>query len=82
MHHRPGLLQALETIMTARREYQQEHDELLVAKLATATPSTDEQDEQSRASIVRLLGEAAKAVRDAVSCSDRLEARQPPPVAA
>lgn len=82
MHHRTALLHALEAITTARREYQGELDDHVAAKLTTApaTGDQDEQDEQSLASIVRLLGEAAKAVRDAVSCGDRLEERVRAPV--
>lgn len=74
VYQRDSLLAALATVTAARRDAQAELDEHVSAKL-TAGPSTDEQDEQSLASMVRLFDGAAKAVRDAVSCGDRLEER-------
>lgn len=70
MNYRDALVDALATITAARRAAQDDYDACLTAKLS-APPSHDEQDEQCLASIARLLGEAAKAVRDAVACSDR-----------
>lgn len=74
MNHRTALLAALEAVTAARRDYQVDLDTHLSAQLA-AGPSTDAQDEQSLASIVRLLGEASKAIRDAVHCGDQLTVR-------
>jgi hypothetical protein len=75
MQQRAALIETIATIAAARREAQEQYDAHLVGKLS-GLPSKDEQDEQSLASIVRLLTEAGKAVRDAVACSDRLEDRR------
>ncbi len=75
MNGRTELVQALTAITAVRRDYQDALDAHVSTKLQ-APSNGDEQDEQSLASIARLLGEAAKAIRDAVSCADQLAARK------
>lgn len=71
--HRSDLLKALETITTARREYQAELDSARLEQLAATEPPENEESMQTLGAIVRQLDNAARELADTLRACDQLE---------
>ncbi len=73
MHDRPALLQALETITTARRNAIAELDDVRAAQLTATEPPTNEELPQTLGALVRQLDNAARELTDAIRTCDQRE---------